>query len=232
MNLRELMLTVSPDSASSRSLLSSPHALTREVLRRKNTNNNTIFMPLDRENIKQITGKELDDKIVNLKLLIGISEKRDENFLTVKLGITAFVGVVFTVAFGNQKNFSRHFLITLSIITTFLFLLLIYEFWRSFRDIEKTLEKQNRRVILAHARNIAALENPSLPNFEIYAKNAEKFLVEEDKLRTSMLNGIPLEEIIKKEKLTNGCWQFNYALWSLLFLSVPMLMLLGILGAI
>lgn len=189
-------------------------------------------MPLDREKIKEVVTGELNDKINNLKLAIGIAEKRDENFLTVKLAFATFIGVIFTIVFANQSSFSEHFRIILTIITFCTFLLLIYEFWSSFSEVEKTLEKQNRRVILAHLRHIAALQNPVKPEFEIYAQEAEKLLVGEDKLKNLMLRKVPIEEIVKTEKLTSKKWLINFSAWALLFLSVPVLVLTGLLGMV
>jgi hypothetical protein len=189
-------------------------------------------MPQNREKIKEIVTGELNDKIDNLKLAIDIAEKRDENFLTVKLAFTTFIGVVFTIVFANQTSFSQNFRITLTIITFCTFLLLIYEFWSSFSEVEKALEKQNRRVILAHLRHIAALQNPPKAEFDTYAQEAERFLVGEDKLKNFMLKKVSIEEIIKTEKLTNKRWLINFSLWSLLFLSIPFLVWLGLLGII
>ena len=174
----------------------------------------------------KIAKDELVNKIENFNLTLGISQKEKEGFLMIKLGFTSFVGVIFTITFANQSNFSERFLLTLSFITCLTFLLLISEVWASFCEIEKVVEKQGRKIILTKIRHIVTLENPPSEKFLKYAQEAEELLVSEDKIRNKMLKDISLQEIIHDEKLTNKSWVFMCALWSLVFLSIPTLMLL------
>ncbi|MDE2096050.1 MAG: hypothetical protein KGL39_02275 [Patescibacteria group bacterium] len=190
-------------------------------------------MALSEDKIKSIAG-ELDEKITDLKWALDVGEKRSDSFLTVKLGLTSFIGVIFTIAFASQQNFPQKFMVTLSIITLLTFLLLMYEFWKSFFDVNRALDKQGRRVTLAQFRHIAAIEKePELEEkFTEYARAAETLLNEEHKITQSIKAGIALETIVADQKLTNKWWILNLLLWSLLFLSVPILVILNIFHSI
>lgn len=64
----------------------------------------------------------------------------------------------------------------------------------------------------------------NIPNWYI----PEALLNEEHKITQSMKAGIALETIVADQKLTNKWWILNLLLWSLLFLSVPILVILNI----
>jgi len=166
-----------------------------------------------------IVEREFKDKASQLMLLMDYQEKFYENFLKVKLGFLAFVGVIFTVIFSRIEDFSCRFLFCFLIIIFVIFLLFIWGLWFKLQDINRAIEKQHRRTVLAKIRDIATKDN-----LENYGKEAERLLIEEDKIRQAMQEKKLIEEIIKYKK--NIRWKIEFALWALLFLSIPFLFLL------
>lgn len=154
------------------------------------------------------------------------NKKIEEQFLSVKLAFTAFYGILFTLIFDESERFGNMFLVIFIVVIILIFGLLIFDFWQSIKDIKDGSKKQYRRLMLAKIRHIATIEEEK-NGMRDYAEEAEKLLLTMENTRQKMFKNISIKEIIKypKEKLEN--WNFN--LWALLIMSIPILFLLKIL---
>lgn len=162
------------------------------------------------------------------------AEDLDRDFLNVKLAAVAFIGVVYTIVVGNNDLFTNKFLAVLSLIITFAFTLLPYEFWRLYTSYEKSLLSINRHTLLANIRHAAALQSKNSSNdsdrkqFMDKSAEAENLAERDNKIVRLLRSGLSPEEIVRE--LTNEPrWRVNFLVWGLLIVSVPVLLILSLL---
>lgn len=168
----------------------------------------------------EIVKQEFKEKAESLMMLQEYQEKFDNLFLKVKLGLVTFAGVIFTIVFNKPEKFSSNFSLILAIITTLIFLLLIFDLRQKLWDLYRAIKKQYRRTKLAKIRHIAGLEN--LPDYD---KKAEEILINEDDLTQAMRNKESITELIGyKESIY---WKINFYLWVVMLVSIPILFLLA-----
>ncbi|KKT74397.1 MAG: hypothetical protein UW71_C0025G0005 [Parcubacteria group bacterium GW2011_GWB1_44_7] len=172
-----------------------------------------------------IAEKEFKEKANKFELLYEYAEKFDASFLNIKLGFLAFVGIIFTLAFSARENFTNCFFLALSTILLAIFILFISELYIQSRDLDIATKKQLRRTVLAKIRHIATIEN----SLESYGIEAERLLIEEDRIRSAMRAGNKIEDIVRDDD--NGRIRFwvLFVSWTILFLSLPTLFLLELL---
>jgi len=182
---------------------------------------------LNQEKIN-VLKQEFSDKASGLVERLGYRKKIDDNFLSIKLAFTAFLGVIFAITIDKVDIFGQNILTILTIIIFCTFFILLHDLWEDTSDSEKALESQYRRTILAKIRHIAVLEKDTVITEE-YGKKAETLLMQTDNVRQKMLSHTDVEEIIKYPKESRG-WKKNFILWAFLFLSVPVLFLLKLLN--
>lgn len=184
------------------------------------------------QGIIEVLDNEFKEAHQNLNLTVDYSEKREENFLKIKIAFTSFLGVIFIILFNHPEDFSENFLIIFLAITFFAFLLLISKIIFLINDADKAVNRNLKGLILRQIRYITAKESdPRLVDiFKEYSRKAEKMLFAEHVIYQKMKNEIIFEKIIEIEEDTWG--KIEMFLWMALFLSVPILFLLKIMKLI
>jgi hypothetical protein len=177
---------------------------------------------MDQSDIR-IVEEEFKNAADRLILWLVFQEKFYENFLKIKLGFLAFLGVVLAIVFSDTSKFSCDFLFCFLSIVFTTFLLLVASLLMKSQDIYKTLKEQYRRVMLSKVRDIATKDR-----LEKYREEANNLLTDEDQIRQEMYKNEPIEKIIKYKE--NYGWRMELVVWAIIFLSVPILFLLELVG--
>lgn len=187
---------------------------------------------LDQEKI-DILKREFDERAANYKMLMEYREKFLDRLWKTKLAFIAFIGVLFTIIFNQSEKFGENFLKLFLSITILTFLLIIYDFWLDIRDRWMAIKEQHSRTILAKIRHIAGIEKDQrlFDKFSDYAKRAEELLLQENKTRQNMMDNKSITEIIKYPSKDKS-WILELIIWAILFISIPILFLLKILGVV
>ncbi len=147
----------------------------------------------------------------------------------------AFIGVLFSIILSNRNEYTKIFLMILSIILFLSFLLLIDDLWVRFKWHEKNIKEQEEKLILHGIRQAAtvklknAIEEDDIKKFSNCGSDAEDRISRKERISELIQRGENTDNIVKQMKAKRS-WKLDFILWVVLFLSVPILFLLEILN--
>lgn len=186
-----------------------------------------------------ITKKELDYSLADRNLSLKSIEEFDAQFFRVKIGVMTFIGVIFTIIFSRDdfqiKLGMRYFFTVLLSITFLAFILLIHDLWRQFKHYNEDLKNKSRRACLCNIRHASMIEkcypssHSNQEKFVNYAQEAFNLKEKDHEILQDMKNNEPIEDILEK-RTPELLWRFNFFVWSVIFLSIPVLFLLKLLN--
>lgn len=168
----------------------------------------------------------------NYETIRNIADKADEKFLNIKLAFVAFLGIILALIFDKNETFGHNFLLVIICIFLISFVLLVIDLVLELHGVEKGHKYLQKSLLLSKIRHIAAIEYDKnlIDKFENYGKEAEKIAFRRNSVRQKMKKGVPIEKIIKYRG--GIAWKVVFVGWIILFLSVPILFLLKVLGYI
>lgn len=175
------------------------------------------------EDEKKIAEDQYISSTNNLFKMKIFQDDQEKKFLQLRFVFLSILGVIFSLIFVPINNFDRKFLLIFVIIMIIAVILLLVDLWRSQLDVINGGRKQIRNTTLHKIRHIAVLDN--LPD---YGSRAEELLISGDKIRQAVHNKESISSII--EVKTDKWFVVSTALWSLIIMSVPILLLLQVLS--
>lgn len=174
----------------------------------------------------EFSNKVFNDAINNLKFLEEERRQLDSMLLQVKIGFTAFFGLIFTIFFNNRNEYPQYFLITLLGISFLIFLLLLIELGIYAIDVKRQGKKQEEFVILAQVDRIVRSEED---RYSFYKDMAMREMWDRDKVSNKIVKELerktPLLNIINNLSSKNWPFYLFGCLWIILILSIPILIL-------
>ena len=133
------------------------------------------------------------------------------------------MGIILTIVFSNKEDFSFFFPIVIVAVFIFSFTLLIHGIWYEGKEKMQNLNSWERTLAPYNILNSAVQKDMGS-----YATKVITTLEQENKVIKGMREGKSVEEIAdlinRKRK-----WNWEFFVWSLLALSVPILFLIELL---
>ena len=165
------------------------------------------------------------------KNFLESAERTINDFLTIKMSFMAFIGILFSIILSNKDEYTKIFLVILSIILFLTFLLLVDDLWSKFKRHEKSIKEQEAETILCSIRYSAAINfknstrESDKENFWNYGRDVENKINKNRKIVKLMGAGENIDNIVEQIREKRN-WKLDFVLWAILFLFVPILFLL------
>jgi|SRR3989344_1437190 len=176
-----------------------------------------------KEKVRESTRGHFFEALETYKAFAQELQAFDRKFFDFQIAFTGFLGVILTIVFSNKEDFSFCFPIAIIAIFISSFILLVYEIWYEGKKKMQNLNSWEHTLTLYNILNSAAQED-----MDSYATQVIKILEQENKVIKAMREGRSVEEIAdlinQKRK-----WNWEFFVWSLLALSVPILFLIELL---
>lgn len=196
-----------------------------------------LFKTMTEEQIKTVNNERIDAKTSYIEVLHH-AQTVENNFLNVKLAFVAFISVIFTIVLGKDKLFSKNFIVLFSTINLLTFLLLLENFRTTFKSHAKSLIETERAAILANIRYICTLKikesiqeqnKQKEQKFLKYGNATEQLNENSVTLIDDMEKGIEIEDILEN-RTNKHSWKFDFVIWGILIILIPIFFILSTLG--